>query len=161
MDGVSFGGNVKHTGVGLTEHGLIKAFAETLGSLGHLLIHLLVHLGQMILDKHIGTIAFLGVLVVNQGIVEGINMTRRLPDGRMHEDGRVYTDDILMKERHGVPPIPLDIVFKFHTVLAVVIDCGKSVINLAGLKHEAILFGVAYNLLENIFLGCHRFWFMG
>ena len=41
----------------------------------------------MLLDQHIRAIAFFGVLVVDQGVVESVHVTGSLPDRRVHEDG--------------------------------------------------------------------------
>ena len=74
MQSIALLGVLQHTRVGLTEHRLVEALAEALGSLGHLLIDFLVKLRDFILDKHIGAIALLGVLVVNQRVIEGIDV---------------------------------------------------------------------------------------
>ena len=90
----------EHTGIGLTEHGLIKTFTETLGSLGHLFFDFIVNLRNLLLNQHIGTIALLRVLIVNQRVVESVHVPRCLPDCRMHEDCGVYTHDVLVEKRH-------------------------------------------------------------
>ena len=112
---------LKHPGVGLTEHCLVKRFAETLGSLCYLFLDLILDLGYLLLDEHIGAVTLLGILVVNQRIVERIHMTGSLPYGRVHKDRRVNAHDILVKESHGIPPVTLDIVFELHAILTVVI----------------------------------------
>ena len=60
-----------------------------------------------------------------------------------------------MKHSHRLPPVAFDIIFKFHTVLAVIIHGRQTVIYLAGLEHETILFGMGHYCLEHIFLLCH------
>ena len=59
MQSVTFSLVFENPGIGFTEHRLIKALAETFGSLSHFLINLLVDFGNLILDEHIGTITFL------------------------------------------------------------------------------------------------------
>ena len=74
----------------------------------------------------------------------------------MHEDSRIYAHDVLVKQYHALPPILLNIVFEFYTILSIVIHCSQSVIDLAAWKHETILFAVRNNFLENVFL-CHNY----
>ena len=74
VEGVASGNDVEHAGICLTEHGFVEVLAEAFGCFCHFLVDLLVHLGDVILDEHIGTIAFLGVFVVNERIVESVDV---------------------------------------------------------------------------------------
>ena len=65
---------LQHTRIGLAEHNLVETLAEAFGGLGHLLLYFILDFGNLLLDKHIGTIAFLGIAVVNQRVIECINM---------------------------------------------------------------------------------------
>ena len=69
-------------------------------------------------------------------------------------DGRVDAHDILVKQHHALPPILLDVVFQFHTILTVVIDCGETIVDITAGENETILLAVAHDFLEYIFL-CH------
>ena len=109
---------------------LVKGLLEALACLGHFLLYLLIVLSYLILDEHICTIALLRVAIVDEGIVESIDVAAGLPDGRMHEDGAVDTHDVLVEQHHGLPPILLDIVLQFNTILTVVIDGAESVVDL-------------------------------
>ena len=129
MQGLAFCGGLCHAGVGLAEERLVKRVAETLAGLGHLFLDLLVVFGDMVFNEHVGTVTFLRVAVVDQGVVERIDVARCLPDGGVHEDCRVDAHDILVEQGHGLPPVAFDIVLKFHTVLTVVIDCRKAVVD--------------------------------
>ena len=60
----------QHVGVGLAELLLVEAVAELAASLLHLLVDLLLDLGEVVLDEHVGAVSFLGVLVVDEGVVE-------------------------------------------------------------------------------------------
>jgi len=73
----------------------------------------------------------------------------------MHKDGRIDPDNILVLLHHGFPPIAPDIVFKFNTVLPVVIHGTQTVVNLTRLKHKPVLFGVGCKFFEKIFLVYH------
>ena len=108
----------------------IERLLEALTSLSHFLLDLLIVFCQLILDEHICTIALLRVAVVDEGIVECIDVAAGLPDGRMHEDGAVDAHDVLVEQHHGLPPILLDIVLQFNTILTVVIDGAESVVDL-------------------------------
>ena len=149
---------LKHTAVSSTELSLIKRFAEALACLGNLLLDLLVVLGYLIFDKYIGTIAFLRVAVVDKGVVKGVHVSARLPYCWVHKDSRVDAHDILVKKHHALPPVFLDVVLKFNAVLSIIIDSGKTVINLAAWEHETILLAVTHDFLENVciklLIGC-------
>ena len=120
----------KNAWVGLAEHRLVEAVAKAFLGFSHLFVHLFLKLGKLVLDEHIGTVTFLAVAVVDQGVVESIDVATGLPDGWVHEHRRVDSHDILVQQRHGFPPIALDVVFQLHTVLSVVIDCAQAVVNL-------------------------------
>ena len=122
VESVALGLVLQHTRIGLAEKGLVKRVAETLGGLSHFLLDFIVHLGYFFLDKHVCAIAFLGVFIVNQGVVECVDMPRSLPDSRMHENSGIDTYYIFMKKRHGVPPIAFDVIFQFDTVLTIVVN---------------------------------------
>ena len=54
--------------------GLVEGIAEALAALGNLLVHLLLDLAEEILDQDVGAIALLGVLVVDERVVEGAHV---------------------------------------------------------------------------------------
>ena len=146
---------LEHAGIGLAEHRLVKLVAEALGGLLAFLVHLLLDLGNLVLDEHVGAVALLAVAVVNQGIVECVHVARSLPDGRVHEDGAVDAHDVLVQQRHGLPPVALDIVFQLYAVLCIVIHSAQAVIDFTRREHKAIFLGVRHDFLENVFLFCH------
>ena len=132
----------QYTGIGVAKHLLVETFAEALLRLLHLFLYLVVELRQVILDQHIGAVSFFAFLVVNQRVVERIHMSRCLPDGGVHKDGRVDAHHVLVQQHHAVPPIFLDVVFELHTHLTVVIHSAQPVIDLARLKHVSIFLAV-------------------
>ena len=154
MERVALGLQFRNSRAGLQELLLVEGVLEALAGFFHLLLYLLVILRHLVLDEHVGAITFLGVTVVDEWVVEGVDMPGSLPDGGMHEDGGVDADDVLVQQHHALPPIFLDVVFQFHTILAVVIDSGQTIINITAGEDEAIFLAMAYNLLEYIFL-CH------
>ncbi len=147
---------LQHTGVGGDELLAVEGVAEAFVSLLAFLIDFLLNLGNVVLNQHIGAIAFLGVLVVNQRVVEGVHMSRCLPDAWVHEDGGVDADNVLMILYHGTPPILLDVVFQFRTQLTIVVYGGQAVVYLAGREYEAVFLGVGYYFFEEFFLICHK-----
>ena len=78
---------LKNAGIGLAEHCLIEAFTEAFCSFCNLLVDLLVEFSDLVLDKHIRAITFLGILVVDQRIIKCIHVSGCFPDSRVHEDG--------------------------------------------------------------------------
>ena len=142
MELVAFLLVLKHAWVGLAIHVLVKLLAKTLCGLGHLFIDFLVKLGDFVLYQVVGTVSLLRVAVVNQRVVESVNVTRSFPDSRVHENGRVKTHYVLVQKGHCLPPVALDVVFEFNTVLSVVINCSQSVVNLARRKNKSVFLGV-------------------
>lgn len=64
---------------------------------------------DVIFDELIGPVATLRLAVVDERIVEGIHMARRLPHHGMHQDRRVEPDDVLVLIDHGLPPALLHV----------------------------------------------------
>ncbi len=146
----------KHTGVGGDELLAVEGIAEAFVGLLAFLVDFLFDFGYVVLDEHIGTIAFLGVLVVDEGVVEGIHMAGGFPDAWVHEDGGVDADDVLVVLHHAAPPVLLDVVFEFGTQLAIVVNGGEAVVYFAGGEYEAVFLGVGYYFFEEFFLICHK-----
>ena len=67
---------LQHSRISLTEHSLVEALAETFASLCHLFLDLIVEFSDLLLDEDVGTIAFLGVLIVDQRVVKRIYVPR-------------------------------------------------------------------------------------
>ena len=132
----------------------VEGIAKTLAGLGHLLLDFLVVLRNLVLDQHVGAITLLRVTVVNQRVVKRVHMSAGLPNRRVHEHTRVDAHDVLMHQHHRLPPVLLDIILQFHTVLAVVIHCAQTIIDFARREDKPVLLTVRNHLLENVFL-CH------
>ena len=139
MEGVALLLVLQHTRIGLAELSLIERIAETLACLGYLLVYLLLILAYLVLDEYVGAIALLGVAVVDERVVEGVNVSACLPYRGVHEDCRVDAHDVLVEQNHALPPVFLDVVFQFHTILSVVVDCCQSVIDVAAREYESVL----------------------
>ena len=146
---------LEYTAVGGAELLFVEALAEALGSLGYFLVDFLFDLGQLILDEDVSTVALLRVLVVDEGVVEGVDVSRSLPDLGMHKDRRVDPHDIGSQEGHCFPPVAFDIVLQFAPELAVVVDSAEAVIDFGGGEDEAVFLTVGDYLLEEVFLLCH------
>ena len=140
---------------GGTELGFVELVAKAFACLVNFLLNLVVKFGYLIFDEHVGTVAFLGVLVVNQRVVESVHVTAGFPNGRVHEDGGIDADDVLVETGHGIPPVFLDVVFEFRSVLSVVVNRSETVIDFGRREYESIFFAVRYEFLEGFFLSCH------
>ena len=131
MNLVVFGLLAQHIRIGCTELCLVEGISELLATFLNLFIHLILNLGEIVLDQNIGAISLLGILIVDKRVVECAHVTGSLPNLRMHKDAGIDSNDILVKADHSVPPILLDIVLKFRTHLAVIINGSETIINLA------------------------------
>ena len=146
----------QHVGVGFAEFSLVEGVSKALAALLDLLVYLLLDLGEIVLDEHVCAIALLGIAVVDEGVVEGGDVPGCHPGAGVHEDGRVYSDNILVQANHRLPPVILDIVLEFHAKLAVIINRSETVVDLAGRENKAVLFAVGNQNLEKFVL-CHFF----
>ena len=142
----------QHVGIGCAELCLVEALAELAAAFLHLLVYLFLDLGEIVLDKDVGSIPLLGVFIVNQRVVEGTYVAGCLPDPGVHEDARVDTDYVLVEAGHGVPPVLFDVVLEFGTHLAVVVDGCETVVDLARRENETVLLAVRDKHFENFFL---------
>ena len=154
VDLIPLGLLAQDVGVRRAELGLVEGIAEALAALGDLLVDLLFDLAEEILDQDVGAIALLGVLVVDERVVEGAHVAGSLPDAGMHEDGGVDAHDVLVQAGHRFPPVILDVVLELDAHLAVIVHGGEAVINLAGGENEAVLLAVGYQHFEKFIL-CH------
>ena len=89
-------------------------------------------------DEVIDAVAFVAVLVVDHRVVEIIDVSAGFPSSRMHENGRVKTNDILLQLCHTPPPMVLDVLFQLAAHLTVVIDRLESVVDLTTGKNEPV-----------------------
>ena len=89
---------------------LVERIAKALASLLHLLLNLLVILGNLVFNQYVSTIALLRVAVVNQRVVKGINVSTGLPYRGVHKDSRVDAHDVLVQQYHRFPPVFLNII---------------------------------------------------
>ena len=64
----------QHVGIGGTELLLVEALAELAAAFLDLLGYLLLQFCDVVLDKHVGTVTLLGVLVVDKRVIEGTHM---------------------------------------------------------------------------------------
>ncbi len=107
----------------------IERVTETLAGFDYLLLYFFIVFGHLLLNQNIGAVASLGIAVVYQGIVKGINMTRCFPNGRVHKYCRVKAYNVVMQQYHALPPICLNVILQFDSELSIIIDSTQSVIN--------------------------------
>jgi len=127
---IAFSLMLQHTCIGAAELCFIKSFSKLFGGFGNFLVDFIIVFSQLVLNQNIGTIAFLRVAVVNQGVIESVNVSRCLPDSRVHKNCRIDTHDIFVQQHHALPPILFDVILQLHSHLTVIIDSTQSVINI-------------------------------
>ena len=66
----------------------------------------------------------------------------------VHEHAGIDTHDVLVEPGHGFPPVILDVVLELHTILPIIIDCGKAVVNLARREDESVFLAMCHQHLE-------------
>ena len=135
-------GKLYYTRISLTEKSFVERIAKTFCSLGNFLVNLLVELCHLVLDENIGAIALLRIAVVNQRVVESVNVARSFPDCWVHEYSRINTHNIFMKQRHGFPPIALNVILQFYTILSIIIYSRQPIINLTRWENKTVFLGV-------------------
>ena len=135
---------------------LVERLAEALAGLFDLLFDLLVLFGDPLLDEYVGAVTFLRILVVDQRIVEGRNVSRSLPCAGVHEDRGVDAHDVFVELDHRIPPVALDVVLQLDAVLTVVVDGAQTVVDLARREDEAVLLAVGHEFLEKFVLSHSR-----
>jgi len=152
---IALGLQLHDTRGGFAVFGLVEIGAEALAGLLDLFRDLFILLGQPLLDQHVGAVAFLRILIVDQRVVEGRDVSRSLPSLGVHEDRGVDADDVLVQFDHRIPPIALDVVLQFHAVLSVIVYGTEPVVYLARREYESVLLAMGDQFLEKFFLS-HR-----
>ena len=74
MYSLVFGLLAEHVRVCLAELLLVEILTELLASLGNFLLYFLFDFAEIILDKVVCTISFLGILIVDKRIIERSDM---------------------------------------------------------------------------------------
>ena len=73
---------------------------------------------------------------VDQRIGEAGDVTRRLPDLGMHDDGRLDADDVVAAANHVVPPAVADVLLQLGAERAVVEETVQPAVDLRRLEDE-------------------------
>ena len=72
---VAFSFVLANTRICFAEKSFVERLAEAFACLFNLFFNLIVDFCYRVFDQYIGTIAFLGILVVDQGVVERVHVT--------------------------------------------------------------------------------------
>ena len=152
---VDLGLDAGHVGVGFFELNFVKAFTPFGAAFVNLLLDFGFLLGDGFFDQNIGAVAFFGIFVINQRVVEGVHVAGGFPNGGVHKNRGVQADNVIVELDHGPPPVFAQSVLEDDPVLSIIVDRRQPVVDFAGLKHKAILFGVADQVFE-LFFGGHR-----
>ncbi len=147
-----------HAWIGASVERSVKGFAKAFGGFFHFLVGLLAQLFSVLFNQYIRTVTLLAVLVVNQRIIEGIDVTTCFPHRGVHKNGRIQPNDIFVQLDHGAPPEILNVIFQEHPVLAIIVDSGKTIVDFTALKNKAIFFGVGNDAFKCFFgRGRHKY----
>ena len=95
---------------------------------------------------------------LHEGVGEALQVARRLPGARVHEDRRVEGDDVVALLDHGPPPLRPDVRLQQDAVVAVVVRRGQPAVDLRGLEDEAAALAERHDLVHRHAvggLGCH------
>src|SRR5688572_28043854 len=88
----------------------------------------------------IGAKPFLGQQTIAHRIAEGIDMPRRLPNLRVHDDRRLEAGDIFASAGHRVPPELFDVAFEFRAERAVIPETVDATVDFRRLENESAPF---------------------
>ncbi len=90
---------------------------------------------DVVLNELVGAVPVFGDLVVDEGITEGIYVPRGFPDGRVHQDGGIYTGHVC-SAGHGLPPPVLDVVLEFYAQRPVIIRGPQAAVDFGGAEDK-------------------------
>src|SRR5206468_10574393 len=90
------------------------------------------------------------VAALDQRVGEVLDVTRGLPDPRMHEDRGVEADDVVAQLHHRTPPRALDVVLELDTERAIVPGGARAAIDLARREHESSSFRKGADLVGDV-----------
>ena len=93
-------------------------------------------LPEPLLDQVIRSKPALARATVNQRVIETLDVTRRLPNARMHEDTGIEPDDVAALVHESTPPEILDIAFELHAERPVVPGICQTAIDIRAWKNE-------------------------
>ena len=117
---------------------LDEPLAERVGVVGP---PLLLQLVDGPLDELVGPVAAAARLVVDERVRERVDVARRLPDGRVHEDGRVEAHHVVVLPHHRVPPPLPHVPLELDAQRAVVVDGPQPAVDLGRREQEPAAFG--------------------
>ena len=102
------------------------------------------------LDQVIGPVPALRCLVVDHGIMEGVYMPGRFPDGRMHENSRVESLDIVVPVHHLPPPPLLDVALQLDAQWTIIVRSAETAVNIRRREDESAALGKGNDLFQKI-----------
>ncbi len=138
----------EHIGVRFPELLFVKAIPEAFTAFFNFLVNFIFQFCQIIFQQHVCPVSFFGIPVVYERIVKSRHVPAGFPYPRVHENGCIQANDVVMHPHHRIPPVFPYVVLEFHAVLTVVVHGTQSVVYLAGGKNKTILLGMGNNVLE-------------
>ena len=94
-------------------------------------------------EKLVCTVAEFRLLAVDHRIRKSIDMAGCLPDGGVHDDGRVQPDYVVAAVHHVAPPGGFDIIAELDAKRTVVVEPIVSAVDFGGRKNESAAFAEA------------------
>ncbi len=95
------------------------------------------------------------VLALDQRIRESVHVTGRLPDARVHQDGRIQPLDVVALVDHRTPPEIFDVTLELDPQRTVVPNGTGPSVDLRGLEDVATPLGERHDLVHQIFSFSH------
>ena len=96
----------------------------------------------------IGAKAVLADLAIDHDVVKSIDVSRGLPDHRMHDDRRVEGHDVVAQLDGVAPPGAFDVLLEHGSQRSIIPEAVDAAVDLAGLKDEAAPFRKRGNLFH-------------
>ena len=110
-------------------------------------------LGVVVLDELVGAVAHLTGLAVDEGIVEGGNVTGGYPNLGVHKDSGIKTHVVGVLLHELLPPGALDVVLELNAERTVVPGVGKTAVDLTACIDIAAALTEGYDFVHGFF-GC-------
>ena len=95
---------------------------------------------------------------IDHRIAERVHMSRRLPDRRVHDDGRVEADDVFAFARHRAPPGVAQVALQLRAERAVVPEAVDAAVDFRALEDEAAPLAQRHDLFHqrDLFRQAHK-----
>ena len=106
----------------------------------------------------VGPYQLLAVFAGAHRVAEGVHVAAGRPNGRMHDDAGIQTDDIVAVARHGLPPCVAKVALQFRAHRTVIPETVEAAVDFGGLENETAPLAEADDLFHPLlsFFGHER-----